>query len=294
MTMNLNNKLTDQTFSYEKLERVKYRLLRTYYQMTRDVLGIFSKINKNDKNIMAFKDKYIGNRCFIIGNGPSLEIKDLQKLHELGEYTFAFNKIYLAFEATKFRPTFYAIEDRLVANNVKMEVEKLENIYKFFPYEYKGLFGKLPNTCFYYMENRLKKSITFPSFDPDPFHICLGETVTYSALQLAVFMGFNPIILLGIDFSFTIPKNMPRNTNMVYDNGKVNHFHPDYRSKNEKWYAPDMRFQEMAYLQAHRYSITHDVKIYNATRGGKLDVFERVGLDRLLNDSENISNHLNI
>ena len=37
----------------------------------------------NDSMIMqSLKDKYQGERCFIVGNGPSLTVKDLDKLKD--------------------------------------------------------------------------------------------------------------------------------------------------------------------------------------------------------------------
>ena len=47
------------------------------------------------EKIKKLKDNYIGKRCFIIGNGPSLRIEDLNCLK--GEYTFAANRIYEIF-----------------------------------------------------------------------------------------------------------------------------------------------------------------------------------------------------
>ena len=37
-----------------------------------------------------------------------------------------------------------------------------------------------------------------------------------------------------------------------------------------------------AYKVAKQYADDHNIKIYNATRGGKLEVFERVDLDDIL------------
>ena len=39
--------------------------------------------------------------------------------------------------------------------------------------------------------------------------------------------------------------------------------------------------QLAAYQKAKTYADTHNIKIYNATRGGKLEVFQRVEFDSL-------------
>lgn len=39
----------------------------------------------------------------------------------------------------------------------------------------------------------------------------------------------------------------------------------------------------LAYQSAKQYANQHDFKIYNATRGGKLEIFERVDFNDLFN-----------
>ena len=63
------------------------------------------------KQLVKYKSKYVGQRCFFIGNGPSLQVEDLTKLHEASEITFAFNRIYNIFDQTPWRPTFYVSQD---------------------------------------------------------------------------------------------------------------------------------------------------------------------------------------
>ena len=45
--------------------------------------------------LAALRDRHRGERCFILGNGPSLKRTDLSKLRN--ETTFGLNRIYLAF-----------------------------------------------------------------------------------------------------------------------------------------------------------------------------------------------------
>jgi len=258
-----------------------YRILRIYHLTRRNFLAKMHGLNANDQAMLALEGRHKGRRCFIIGNGPSLKIQDLQKLFIQGADSFAFNKIYLAFSETDFRPTYYLIEDRLVMQNIKEKVYSLEPFVKFFPYDYRYLFPHLPNTYFFYMENRFRGSKKPICFSPHPFSICLGETVTYSALQLAVFFGYNPIYLIGVDFSFTIEKGNKDQNMILQKRGQINHFHPDYRPEGENWYAPDLTYQLHAYMAAKAYAKKNGIEIYNATRGGKLEVFERRDLDEI-------------
>ena len=56
---------------------------------------------ENDQRLTNLQNIHKGKRAFILGNGPSLSIADLNKLKN--EITFASNKIYLAFEKTDIR-----------------------------------------------------------------------------------------------------------------------------------------------------------------------------------------------
>jgi hypothetical protein len=68
---------------------------------------------ENNQRLCALYNIHQGKRCFVIGNGPSLRIADLDRLK--GEITFASNKITLAFTETDWRPTYYTVCDAVVA-----------------------------------------------------------------------------------------------------------------------------------------------------------------------------------
>ncbi|MFL2938571.1 MAG: hypothetical protein ACJZ7A_05680 [Opitutales bacterium] len=89
--------------------------------------------DKNFKNWEKLKNQRNSTRIFIIGNGPSLKVRDLDLLHKHDELSFAFNKIYLAFEQTKYRPTYYMVEDILVAKNNAEKINSISELPKFFP-----------------------------------------------------------------------------------------------------------------------------------------------------------------
>ncbi|MEH7386551.1 hypothetical protein V7147_14250, partial [Bacillus sp. JJ1521] len=64
--------------------------------------------NSQYQKLKKIKNKHMGQRCFIIGTGPSLTIEDLEKLRN--EMTFSMNSICLAFDETDWRPTYYGIQ----------------------------------------------------------------------------------------------------------------------------------------------------------------------------------------
>ena len=100
-------------------------------------------------------------------------------------------------------------------------------------------------------------------------------------LQLAVYMGFKKIYLLGMDFTFSVEKTIEGNTIM---NDIINHNSIIEKVEKELFdfqYFAEIDDQLLGYQAAKRYADAHGIKIYNATRGGKLEVFERVNFDTL-------------
>lgn len=97
----------------------------------------------------------------------------------------------------------------------------------------------------------------------------IGTTVTYTCMQLAVYMGFREIYLLGVDFSYGNSKK-----NISYT-----HFYESY--KPEEKGIGYVKQVTLAYESAKQYTDSHEIKIYNVTRGGKLGIFERVDFDSL-------------
>ena len=221
-------------------------------------------------------------RVFIIGNGPSLTLEDLNLLHLNNEACFAFNKIYLAFEESDFRPTYYMVEDTLVAKNNARKIDALHGFPKFYPEHLLRtlmmsndvlIFGQnLPNANY--------EMATEPSSEPTDFG--WGSTVTCTAIQAAIYLGFSKIHLLGVDFNFEWSGEKVSEKNVLIGQGETNHFHKDYRPAGEKWNAPKMDITESHYILLQEFAARIGVEIINSTRGGKLEVFPRVSLEQAL------------
>jgi len=238
---------------------------------------------ENEKRLKALRNKHDRQRCFIIGNGPSLKISDLDLLKD--EVTFAFNKIYLAYDQTEFRPTYYAVSDvNVIRNNSDIINELPDESIKLFPYDYDHLIYATETTIFFNFEYDYLHYTKTPRFSRNPL-LCMycGGTVTTKALQLAYYMGISDVYLVGIDFSFEVPKRKVPN-GMVVSDGETNHFHPDYRKEGEVWGLPDLELQERSYRLAKEIYENDGRRIFNATRGGKLEVFPRVDFDSLFVD----------
>lgn len=231
--------------------------------------------------IEGFKDIHKGERCFIIGNGPSLRADDLDKL--IGEYTFAVNRIYLIFEKTDWRPSYYAIQDQNLANRYYDEIVNLDLPVKFVSKKMENLIQGGKGRIYYYNYVRRLFDGSSPEFSDDPSKETFeGGTVTYLCLQLATYMGFSEIYLIGNDFDYSVSKD----SNGVKVSNVKDYFSDAYISPKENRFLPRLDLCQIGFEYAFEYLSKRDVKVYNATRGGKLEVFPRVDFDELMGEND--------
>lgn len=214
--------------------------------------------------LQRFHDKYKGKRCFIIGNGPSLKKTDLGLLRN--EYTFGLNRIYLNFKNMGFKTNFLVTINELLISQCAREIDGL-SLTKFISYRGRKYLKDNKNTNFI-------KTHGIPSFSKDLTQgVYEGGTVTYVAMQIAYYMGFSEVVLIGVDHNFQT-KGVPNSE--VYQKGDdPNHFDPKY-FKGMRWQLPDLRTSELAYSLA-KYSFENEGReIVDATVGGRLNIFRKV------------------
>lgn len=237
--------------------------------------------------LAELRDRHAGRRAFVIGNGPSLRVEDLDRLRD--EVTFAANRVHLAFDRTAWRPTHYAVSDQLVLEADRAIIDGLSLPSMVFPDRARGLIRARPGVIFYpdgydkFDESSRVEAIRFSTRAYLGLHG--GFSVLYPLLQLAFHTGVREAYLIGVDHSWSIPKG--RGGPTVYGQALVNadernHFDPRYRGANEQWSMPRTRCVEMALARAHQVYSAHGGGVYNATRGGALEVLPRVDLDSLL------------
>lgn len=236
---------------------------------------------KADKEqLQALKDKFKGERCFIIGNGPSLNKIDLRLLEN--EYSFGVNSIFLKTKSENFKPTFYVVEDKHVMYDNLKEINDYDVAYKFFATQYKDKIHNKKNTLFFNM-NLGFHQIHSPHHEKPRFstdaskEMFCGQSVTIINLQLAYYLGFTEIYLIGMDFSYDIPKSA-----IVEENGTItsteddpNHFDKTYFGKGKKWHDPKLHNVLKSYEMCKIMYERDGRAIYNSTVGGKLELFDR-------------------
>ena len=227
---------------------------------------------KTDKRFIKLKDYeniHNGERCFIIATGPSLTMEDIEKLKD--EYTFSMNSICKLYDQTDWRPTYFAIQDRHVFLSLEDTIRKHKEVPVFISDNIEWKYKREPEwinfpTDTMYHSYDMKIGKYYAKFSDDAYKIVYdGYSIAYSCIELAVYMGFKEIYLLGTDCTYTGPKEH------FVDSG--------VEDRSRKFATPKL---VTAYEVAKEYADKHNIKIYNATRGGVLEVFPRVDLDNVL------------
>ena len=235
--------------------------------------------------LKKLKGAYKGERCFILGNGPSLNKCDLKLLK--GEYSFGVNGIFYKTREMGYKPTFYVVEDSHVMADNREEINAYDADFKFFPVNYKSYIHNRKNTLFFKMNEGFyvdhSPNFSIPRFSTDASErLYCGQSVTMLNFQLAFYLGFSEVYLIGMDFNYDIPETATVNGNDIVSNeDDVNHFHPDYFGRGKTWHDPHLDRVLNSYKMMKLVYEAADRKIYNATVGGKLEVFDRVEFDGL-------------
>ncbi len=233
-------------------------------------------LSKNEKKIASFHNIHKGKRCVIIGNGPSLNKLDLTKLKN--EITFGVNAIYTNMDNMGFLPTYYVVEDIFVAEDRKDEINVMRGPEKFFGNYLRYCFEEGNDVNWLNVRFRYDDYKDFPNFSKNALRqVWTGGTVSYLSLQLAYYMGFKEVYMIGFDHEYKIPESVKiQGTEIMSLDDDVNHFNKDYFGKGKRWHDPMVERMELSYEKAKKMYEMDNRKIYNATAGGKLEVFDRI------------------
>ncbi len=255
-----------------------------YYALYKNSIFYFNQflqdlgLSKRYDKLKSLKNTKSG-RCFIVATGPSLTKEDLQKLKN--ETTFGVNALVKWFPEIGWETTYYAIQDLGTYIKLKTEIDSINESYVFFSLEGQSSYKERKiialknknNTFEYplYYRNHLYSNFKCVNwntrFSDDASKIVFdGYSVVYSLIQIAVYMGFKEIYLLGTDCNY-----------------KTDKAHAiDYGYKRRDIYKIQGDRMIFAYDFAKDYADKHGIKIFNATRGGMLEVFPRIDLDEVL------------
>ena len=227
------------------------------------------------RRLAELKDIHKGKRAFIIGNGPSLKQTDLTKLKN--EFTFGMNRFYVVFPELGFTTSYFCSINDLVIEQFSDDILALP-MPTFLAWRSHRHFSallpvnKIPTFIYTsYTGPRMASDVTGRVWE--------GATVTNFALQIAFHMGFEKVVLIGVDHNFTSKGDA--NKTVVSEGDDPNHFMPNYFGKGVKWQLPDLDTSEVGYIMAREAYRKAGREIVDATVGGKLTVFPKVDYNSL-------------
>ena len=222
------------------------------------------------KKLKKLKNKYLNKKAVILCNGPSLNDIPLDCLTNV--HTFGLNKVNLLFKNSNFRPSFIVATNKLVIdqNSTFYNSTKIPTFLDFFNAHHVVSFKK--NS--YFLCTVEKRFSTNPLFG-----ISQGGTVTFTALQLAKYMGFAQVALVGCDHNYSYQGDP--HEEKIFHGDDENHFHKDY-FKDLKWNIPDLKQSEESYLLAKKTFEKNKAKIFNCTTKSKLNIFPKISLQEFL------------
>lgn len=222
------------------------------------------------KAVESYRNTHKGQTGVIVASGPSLNNIDFEKLMRFP--TIGMNRIYLLYDRSDFKPTYYCLEDHMVAEDNAAEISSLEGSIMFIPKDLSYCIKGNENILYTNLIRRYKGARQQSRFSEDFSEKAYwGGTVTYYALQLAYYLGFERVYLVGLDHNYTRP-DYAKGQKVISREDDVNHFDPRYFGKGKRWHAPNnlVDRMEISYREARRVFEESGRQIINATPNSKL------------------------
>lgn len=222
---------------------------------------------KNKERLKKFHNIHEGKRCFIIANGPSLKKVNFELLKN--EFTIGMNRIYLMEKVNGFKPNYLVCIDKKSQLLQFTEEYNSQKGICFYEWDLRKKLEKKDN--FYFVKSKFSPRFSGNLLE-EPFGS--GLSVTYTCIQLAFYMGFSEVYLIGKDHNFNTAQKAGVAVKSEKDDD--NHFIKDYYKKGQRWDAPDYKSEEFAYSLAKNAYEKNGRIIKDATEGGKLEIFEKI------------------
>ena len=226
--------------------------------------------SENDGKIAALSDIHAECEAWLLGNGPSVRVEDLERL--AGRVSFGCNRLYLAYEKMSFRPTYLCSTDEQMIRDFGQEmIERHPGKVLFVAREMPVLSGEF---VWFPLGSRTPLEFSTNVYD----YVMPGGGTLITAIQIGFHMGIRRFYIYGMDHSFSYHEKESESDHYQRAVGDDNHFIPNYRS-GKAWAPPVLWQVEGALLSCHVFLQQYGGWIRNTTRGGKLDVLDRVDFD---------------
>jgi hypothetical protein len=216
--------------------------------------------------IQQFKDIHKGETCLVIGNGPSLDETPLEKL--AGKYpSFGANKIYDSAAHPDFIPDYWTCIDELMLTDC---VPYLLSHPDFVPEMFVPRTIPVPKS--HGLATVIKSGFSKDAAD----HVIIGGTVTYVNLQLAYYMGFDTVLLVGIDHRYPkSSKNGKPGSKFIAQGNDMDHFASrsgEYFTEGKIYNRPELDGIERFYFPLAKQAFK---QVVNLTPNTAERVFEK-------------------
>lgn len=214
-----------------------------------------------------------GDTCIVVGNGPSLNATDLSLLASSDVFisNFAFEHPALLKNAK-----LLAIVNHLVAEQAPTRLAEVVG-------------DSIPVLTTSHLRYALPASVdayyvpmaTTPEFQLTPrFGASCQSSVTYFLLQLAYWVGYRRVLLVGVDNSYQQP-DVAEGEVLLQQGFDPNHFSGAY-FEGKHWHAADVDRMAAAYEFARDAFSANGRSVVDCTVGGKLVVFPKAELAEAL------------
>ena len=210
--------------------------------------------------LKKFHNIHKGETCIVIGNGPSLNDAPMELLNKY--ITFGSNKIFLL----PFTPDYYCVID---GDMLKDCLAVLQNGWAPKREMFLRAEARVENNNYIY-------PIISSGFGMDISNfVVMGGTVSFALLQIAYFMGFETVLLVGVDHRYTKSNNDGKFGQFVASGKDPDHFVGEdgspYFSEGKMYNRPEDTTG--AYKIAEELFRKTGRKIINLTPNSQLKVF---------------------
>ena len=255
-----------------KEKALNFIRITTYYPR-KALDNILFRIYFKNKNNWEILESFKNRPVLVVGNGPSLNETPLDKV-ESSFVSIGMNKINLIYEKTSWRPDIITCVNGLVLKQNKNFFNKTNTILV------------LPIKALYFGIKPRPNILFVNLLDQEKFEVNIekkmsnGCTVTFLALQIAAYLSPKKVSLVGVDHNFTYNKGEDHEIKM-FKGDDTNHFSKEY-FKDQFWGVPNLNGSEQLYYLSKKYFDTQKICIKDYTVDGKLDVFEKADIEKML------------
>jgi hypothetical protein len=245
--------------------------------------------------IASLHNKHEGERCFIIANGPSLSKTDIKKLRD--EVTIGCNGIYKQFDNWGFHTTYYMTADLNQAKIRSKELVAFKGPIKFAALHTASVLPLLNDFKYFYKAKHHESQYAYrppvyPQFSSDFASIVYhGYTIAYSMLQFAFHLGFEEVVIVGLDHDYgSLVEHFPPGKLKINEENidivRKCHFDQSYYKVGDEIGVPYDKQQTQAYELAAKKFREHGRILLNASAETKLECIEKIDLDEYLASKE--------